>query len=90
MRKVEKIHQRVRAALLRGRAVSKKDRLRAFEAMSIIDAQLESSLLMLESQCKGLDAELGDLVGHLLTQHLILSDLTFWLKAQIPQGGKND
>ena len=94
MHKIEQIHQRIRTALLCGYAVSKKDRQQAFKAISDIDTKIESSLLMLESHCAGRDDELDNLVkqkvGQLLTQHMILSDLTFWLKNQIQQGGAHD
>ncbi|BBP45118.1 hypothetical protein THMIRHAS_04910 [Thiosulfatimonas sediminis] len=94
MTNIEQIHQRVRTALLRGEALASLEREQAFEAISLIDTRVEKTLLDIGYSCDGLDSSDAELfqekVIDLTRQHLMLSDLTFWLKTQVPQGGAHD
>ena len=86
MTKIERNHQRVRTALLRGEALALQDREQVLEAMSLIDTQIESSLLEIESACENLQQEVACMIQpkvlDVLNQHIILSDLIYWLKTQ--------
>ena len=90
MDKIEKIHQQVRSALIRGRVLSPQESQQALELITTVDAQIEFAILEMESACENLQQGAACLIQPkvfaLLKQHLILSDLIFWLKQNVAGG----
>jgi len=85
VKKIKKIHQKIRSVFLSGSALSEAEKSVVISTIAVIEADIERLLLELENYSpeKGNQDACNDFKNQVLAlqhHHLILSDLVFCLK----------